>query len=212
MCSINVITFRSIRSSASSDFDGPPLVLSSDNFVTRSSYFGRNSCSGRSSNLIVTGSPCILRKICMKSSFCKGFNFSRAWLRSSSVTARIISWTIGRRSSALNILSVLQSPMPSAPSTLAMAAPSGVSALLLTLRARMLSAQLNSCFASSLRSGSTVGTAPISTFPVVPSIVMISSFLTVTLPLTSSSLVVSIVIASHPTTAGLPIPRATTAA
>ena len=66
----------------------------------------------------------------------------------------MIIWrTIGSRSSAMNMCSVRQSPMPSAPNSRALAASSGVSALARTRSRRTVSAQprMVSKFSSDLR-------------------------------------------------------------
>ena len=76
----------------------------------------------------MTGRPCISFKIILTSSFCSGLSFSRNDLLSSSLEAIIIATTSGSLSSALNILSVLARPIPSAPILRARAAASGVSA------------------------------------------------------------------------------------
>ncbi len=127
---------------------------------TRDSTEGRNSWRGGSSSLMVTGSPRIRPRIFLKSLFCIGSNLSIAFCLSCVVSARIISRTIGRRSAALNILSVRQRPIPSAPNFLAMAASLGVSALALTPRDRISSAHLRIVLRSGPNSGSTVGTSP----------------------------------------------------
>ena len=65
-----------------------------------------------------------------------GRSRSSAARRSSSSRARIMSRTIGRRSSAMNMCSVRQRPMPSAPNSRAFAASSGVSAFARTFSRR----------------------------------------------------------------------------
>ena len=70
-----------------------------------------------------------------------------------------------------NMCSVRQRPMPSAPNSRALAASFGVSALVRTLRVRTLSAHDISSAKWPEIVGSTVGTWPIMTSPVVPLIV-----------------------------------------
>ena len=71
-----------------------------------------------------------------------------------------MSRTIGRRSVALNMRSVRQSPIPIAPYFNARAASSGVSALAITLRREALSAHSRSVTSSGEKSASTIGTEP----------------------------------------------------
>ncbi len=161
---------------------------------------------------MVTGRPSIALKISLKSPFCIGRSWSIAPWRSSAVRERIISRTIGSRSAALNMRSVRQSPIPSAPISLASAASSAVSALARTPRERSSSAHMSNVFMSSLNSGSTVGTSPRKTFPAPPSIVITSPSV-MRRPLTTATRSRSLIlISSAPTTQGLPMPRATTAA
>ena len=82
----------------------------------------------------MTGSPSIASKIDAKSSFCTERSSSSADSSSSFVPARIIRLTTGSLSSPKNMCSVLQSPIPSAPSFLAFAASAPVSALARTAR------------------------------------------------------------------------------
>ena len=86
-------------------------------------------------------SPAIASKIPSKSPCCRGSNRSSAERRSSSSRARIISRTIGSRPSAMNMCSVRQRPMPSAPNSRALAASSGVSAFARTRMRLSSSAQ-----------------------------------------------------------------------
>ena len=125
-----------------------------------SSADGRNSWRGGSRRRIVTGSPAIALKISFKSFFCMGRSFAMASALFSFDPAKIISRTMGSRSTALNILSVRQRPIPSAPNCLALIAASGVSALARTPMVLISSAQLKSVRRSLLISGSTVGTSP----------------------------------------------------
>ena len=124
------------------------------------------------------------------------------------IIARIFGW----RSSAMNMCSVRQSPMPSAPSSRARRAPSGSSAFARTPSRRSSSAQPSTRSKYSLTCASTSGTSSSVTQPRVPSIAIRSPSCT-TVP---STLIVrasrSIASASAPTTAGRPIPRATSAA
>ena len=124
----------------------------------------------------------------------------------------IISRITGSRSSAMNMCSVRQRPMPCAPNSRALAASSGVSALARTLRRRRSSAQPRMVSKSSLICGATSGTAPTITRPVPPSIVITSPSAS-SRPLSEKVRASrSIVRPSQPATHGLPIPRATTAA
>ncbi len=77
----------------------------------------------------MTGSPSIASRISSKSICCTRPSSSRAAASSSSVWARIILRTTGRRSGARNMCSVRHSPMPSAPRRRAFSASSPVSAL-----------------------------------------------------------------------------------
>ena len=74
----------------------------------------------------------------------------------------------------MNMCSVRQRPMPSAPSSRALAASSGVSAFARTLSRRASSAQSRIVSKSSLIRGGTSGTSPMITRPVPPSIVSTS--------------------------------------
>ena len=78
--------------------------------------------------------------------------------------------------------SVRQSPMPSAPNLTATRASAGVSALARTPSLRTLSAQPISVPNSPDSAGSIIGTRPASTWPVEPSMVMISPRLSTVLP------------------------------
>ena len=118
----------------------------------------------------------------------------------------------GRRSSARNMCSVRQRPMPSAPKSRATLASSPVSALARTasLPFRTLSAQVRMVVNSFGGSASASAMAPSTTSPVVPSSEMTSPSSTVTPP--AVKWWSAILTASAPTTAGMPQPRATTAA
>ena len=85
-----------------------------------SSTPGRNSCSGGSSRRIVTGRPAISSKRPSKSCCWSGSSSSSAARRSSSVSAMIIARIFGWRSAAMNMCSVRQRPMPSAPNSRAL--------------------------------------------------------------------------------------------
>ncbi len=125
-----------------------------------SSRSGRNSCSGGSSRRIVTGSPAIASKIPSKSACWIGSSRSSAARRSSSLPAMIISRTTGSRSSALNMCSVRQRPIPWAPSSRALAASSGVSAFARTFSRRSTSAHSSTVWKSSLICGGTSRDGP----------------------------------------------------
>ena len=112
----------------------------------------------------------------------------------------------------MNMCSVRQSPIPCAPKSRALAASSGVSAFARTFSRRTSSAQPRIVSKSSLICGGTSGTAPITTRPVPPSIVIVSPSASCWPPIASVRVSRSIVSSSQPATQGLPIPRATTAA
>ncbi len=108
--------------------------------------------------------------------------------------------------------SVRHSPIPSAPNWRALAASGPLSALARTasLPLRILSAHPRMILNSSGGSPSDRGTSPTTTVPLVPSMEMMSPSATRTSPTVKASL--SMRTFSAPTTAGLPQPRATTAA
>ena len=81
------------------------------------------------------------------------------------VAAMIISCTTGSRSCAMNMCSVRQRPMPSAPNSRALAASSGVSAFART-RSRRMSAQSRIVPKFSSIAGGTRRTGPMMTRPV----------------------------------------------
>ena len=124
------------------------------------------------------------------------------------IIRRIFGW----RSAAMNMCSVRQSPTPSAPNSRALAASSGVSALVRTPRVRSSSAQPSTVWNSSLTFGSSSGTSSVVTTPALPSITSMSPspscvpFTRIVFAATSISS------ADAPDTHGLPIPRATSAA
>ena len=112
----------------------------------------------------------------------------------------------------MNMCSVRQRPMPSAPKLRARAASSGVSALARTRSRRMSSAQAVRRWKCSSKRGGTRAIAPAKTSPVVPSIVRRSPSLIVRPPMMTLRPCTSICMPSTPATQGLPMPRATTAA
>ena len=182
LTSVSCLTRRRILS-FSAIFVWSARSLLSLNFSSRScSRLGRNSCRGGSSSLIVTSSPSITLRISLKSFFCIGISCSRNFFRSSTLSARIILCIMLRRSGALNILSVLSRPMPSAPNSLALFAFTASSALALTPRVLISSAHSSSCLSSGESPGSIVGTSPSMTVPMLPSIVMMSPSFTTVLP------------------------------
>ena len=95
---------------------------------------------------------------------------SSAARRPSSSSAMIIARIFGWRSSAMNMCSVRHRPMPSAPSSRALTASSGVSAFARTPSRRSSSAHSSTRSKCSLTSGSTSGTSSSVTQPFVPSI------------------------------------------
>ena len=100
-------------------------------------------------------------KIASKSPRCIGSSLARAASRSFSVSARIIWRTAMMRSESKNMCSVRQRPMPSAPNLRAVAASTGVSALVRTLRVRTASAQPIKVPKSPVSSGWRILTAPL---------------------------------------------------
>ena len=119
---------------------------------------------------------------------------------------------MGNRSSARNMCSVRQSPIPSAPCRRALAASGPVSALARTPRrpARIVSAQPRMISNSGGVSPTDNATWPSTTVPLVPSTEIQSPSLTTTSPTENEA--AEMRRASAPTTAGLPQPLATTAA
>ena len=103
-----------------------------------------------------------------------GSSLSSAARRPASSRAMIISCTIGSRSWAMNMCSVRQRPMPSAPNSRALAASSGVSAFARTRSRRSSSAQSRIVPKFSSIAGGTSRTGPTITRPVPPSIVITS--------------------------------------
>ena len=117
-----------------------------------------------------------------------------------------------RRPSCINMCSVRHRPMPSAPNSRAFFASPGVSALARTFKSRSSSAHARICSKSSESSASMSGTSPSTTLPLLPSMVIVSPALKVLPSTLTSPASRSISIALQPVTAGLPKPRATTAA
>ena len=142
----------------------------------------------------------------------KGLARSRASASSSSVSARIIARTSGRRSGLRNMCSVRHNPIPIAPADLAVRASSAVSAFALTTNepAAISSAQPNTVSSSSGTTASTSPRPPSTTAPVDPSMEMVSPSDTTTSPTAKWSS--AILISSAPQTHGMPHPRATIAA
>ncbi|CAB4571528.1 unannotated protein [freshwater metagenome] len=180
--------------------------------ISSSSTRGRNSCSGGSSKRTVTGNPSMAVRISMKSFFWTTRSSSSAAASSSGVSARIMRRTTGSRSGARNMCSVRHSPIPSAPRARALMASSPVSAFARTanLPLRTLSHHRRMISNSSGGSDADRATSPNTTSPVVPSSEMTSPSFTTTVP--TVNCLPSMRIASAPTTAGVPHPRATTAA
>ena len=104
------------------------------------------------------------------------------------------------------------SPIPSAPNSIAFRASVGVSAFARTPNRFMVLHISNNSKNSPFISGSTKGTFPSITLPNVPSMVSQSPSLTTISPTLNSLFSSSISTSCAPTTAGLPIPLATTAA
>ena len=142
------------------------------------SFFGKNSWRGGSKSLIVTGKPFIILNISIKSFFWWGKSFVSALFLSCFVFDSIISLTDKILSSSKNMCSVLQSPTPSAPKSLATFVSNGVSELALIFSFLNLSAQLINFEKSLDISGLTVDTFPKIILPVDPSIVITSPSLT----------------------------------
>ena len=124
----------------------------------------------------------------------------------------IISRTTGSRSSAMNMCSVRQRPMPCAPNSRALAASSGVSAFARTFRRRIESAQPRIVSKSSLICGGRGRPGRGSRSPVPPSIVITSPSAICSPWREPSRPFASTESPSQPATHGVPMPRATTAA
>ena len=141
-----------------------------------------------------------------------GSSSASASRRPSSSEAMIIARIFGWRSSAMNMCSVRQRPMPSAPSSRARTASSGVSAFVRTPRRRISSAHSSTRSKFGFTSASTSGTSSSVTQPLVPSIAIRSPSCTC-VPSTVMSFCSRLMASAEaPTTAGRPMPRATSAA
>ena len=147
-----------------------------------------------------------------KSSFCTWRSSSRAAVSSSGVSAKIMRRTTGKRSGARNMCSVRHKPIPSAPSSRAFFASSPVSALARTasLPLRISSAHFKMVSNSFGGFAASSFNSPTTTSPDAPSSEMTSPSFTTTLP--TENCLPSMRKASAPTMAGVPHPRATTAA
>ena len=175
--------------------------------------FGKNSCKGRSNNLIQTGRPFIRVNNSKKSDLCMGNNLSSTALRSSLLWAKIISRIKVRRSASKNMCSVLQRPIPCALKFCAVFASLGVSAFALTFISPASSAHSNINLSESSNAASINFGVPSSTCPSVPSIVIKSPSLNVRPSEIEKALSLEFkLISETPTTHGSPIPRPITAA
>ncbi len=159
----------------------------------------------------MTGSPSMASRISSKSSRCSSSRAASAASSSSGVSARIMRWASGSLSPR-NMCSVRHSPIPSAPYSRARAASGPLSALARTpMRPRRMSSAHPRMVANS--GGGTAGASsswPSMTSPEVPSTDSHSPSRTVVVPVVKWRR--STVIDPAPTTAGMPQPRATTAA
>ena len=124
------------------------------------------------------------------------------------IIARIFGW----RSAAMNMCSVRHRPMPSAPCSSALSASAGVSALARTPRRRISSAHPSTRSKRALRPGSTSGTSSRVTMPVLPSIAIRAPAAITSSPARITRARRSMSSSPAPTTAGRPMPRATSAA
>mmetsp|Transcript_6562 Transcript_6562/g.23134 ORF Transcript_6562/g.23134 Transcript_6562/m.23134 type:complete len:360 (-) Transcript_6562:999-2078(-) len=202
----------SMRSSTSSS--GAPVSAAMELTIeSSSSPSGRNSCSGGSRRRIVTGRPSIALKMPSKSARWNTRMSSRATLRLSVSAAMIILRTLRMRSSVLkNMCSVRTRPMPSAPFSRAVAASSGVSALVSTFIVRFSSTQLMKRSRSADMAAGATGMAPSYTLPVEPSREMVSPSWYTLPPQESVRFCSSTTMSWAPQMHVLPQPRATTAA
>ena len=137
--------------------------------IISSSKVGKNSCSGGSKYLTVIGRFFNSLYIALKSPFWNGINSSKAFVLSSTVSDRIIFLILGILSSSKNICSVLHNPIPSAPSSIALAVSLGLSALVLTPSVLYSSAHFIILPKSPLTVASLVGISPSYILPVLPS-------------------------------------------
>ena len=187
-CSLSL--FTALRSLMSDSF-AVPRSASTATLTASSTRSGRNSCSGGSINLIVTGRASMAVRISVKSLRCKGMRACKAVSRSESSLARIKS-SMSCRRSPRNMCSVRKSPIPLAPIRRARAASGPVSAFARTPIRLLLSAwaikrstaAISSAVSSSAPSSalrtpdskrvttglSVTGTEPRNTSPVLPSI------------------------------------------
>ena len=161
---------------------------------------------------MVTGRPSMARKMPMKSSRWKGRSLATAARRAAESEAMIISRTSGRRSLWKNMCSVRTRPIPSAPNSRALCASSGVSAFARTPIVRAASAQARNSWTSGNSAGGRSCTASRITSPVSPSTAMMSSSRTIRPPALKVRCSSSTTMSPAPTTQGLPMPTATTAA
>ena len=119
----------------------------------------------------------------------------------------------GWRSAAMNMCSVRQRPMPSAPNSRARRASSGVSALARTPSVRSSSHQPSTRLeVRRRRAAATSGTSSSVTAPVLPSIAIRSPSCRTRSPMRITPACRSMSTAAAPVTAGRPMPRATSAA
>ena len=160
----------------------------------------------------MTGSPDISFNSATKSFFCTLRSSSKAAASSAGELARIIRRTTGNLSGARNMCSVRHSPIPSAPSSRAFFASSLVSAFARTLILPLRTSSDHFRIVSNSFGGfeAISASCPSITSPVVPSSDNQSPSFTVT-PFAVNELP-EIFTASAPTMAGVPQPRATTAA
>ena len=199
---------RAASISLVSSADRPTVAF----LISSSSTRGKNSCNGGSSKRTVTGNPLIARSNAAKSSVCTLRNSSNAAVSSAGVLAKIMRRTTGKRSGAKNMCSVRHNPIPSAPYSRALMASSSVSALARTasLPLRTSSAHFKMVKNSFVGFASASIIAPMITSPVVPSSEMTSPSRTTVSP--TVNFLPSMCTDSAPTIAGVPQPRATTAA
>ena len=170
----------SSRARSASFFGSAPIARAT--CAISSSPCGRNSCSGGSRSRMVTGRLPMILNNSTKSARCIGKSLASAARRAFSSGARIISRIAPMRFSSKNMCSVRQSPMPSAPNSMAARASLGVSALARTLSLRAASAHCISVANSPASSGWRIATLPTSTCPVEPSMVIVSPVVSILPP------------------------------
>ena len=139
----------------------------------------------------MTGSPSIASRTATKSARCATRSSSSASSSSASVEARIILRTIGRRSSARNMCSVRQRPMPSAPrrrGVVGVGSVVGVCAHPEAARADLVGPRQQRLELGRRARRRTARSAPRTTIPEVPSIEMTSPSWTTTPPTVKRSL------------------------